>query len=267
MSGERSSRRLADLPPEEEQLSKRRSKSNTKSLKAFDESRPMDMRKSNSTKRPRKNTDAAEANKDPETSTLKAQRQKKAPTNVVDIVSSPLASQLPPSRKKLFDPTHSYDKPPHFVHFIIFPTINNKRKDAVPRSLDINSSEKKVTFKLLVEFAYKHGVKLWEETRSLTEEDEKPRRIPFLAIIGTEKKPVIRMPINGDSDLRELFTSLRHYKHSQRAIANEVILEAHWKTFDQAQSESENDTPTGKGKGKQKSKADKARSSVRRTPL
>jgi hypothetical protein len=71
-----------------------------------------------------------------------------------------------------------------------------------------------VTFKLLVELAYKNGVKPWEKARSLTEEDEKPRRMTFLALIGGEKKPVIRMPINEDADLRELFTSLRHYQHS-----------------------------------------------------
>jgi hypothetical protein len=42
-------------------------------------------------------------------------------------------------------------------------------------------------------------------------------------------------------------------------------LEAHWKIIEVVRSESENNTLTGKGK--QKSKADKARDSVRHTPL
>ena len=142
---------------EDSQESKRRRKPNTNSLPAFEERNAPKPLNAASTKRPRRKTNPKEAEDDapdPETSTPKAQRQKTSeghepdvPEEVVDLASSPqVMAPTPKKKERPFDPHTKYDKPKHFVQFIMWPIIDKKSLNSIIKSWDINSHIENVCY-------------------------------------------------------------------------------------------------------------------------
>ncbi|KAH6723033.1 hypothetical protein BKA61DRAFT_648259 [Leptodontidium sp. MPI-SDFR-AT-0119] len=113
------------------------------------------------------------------------------------------------------------------------------------------------------------GVEPWTERRSLLP-SERPIRQAFEFLFGNPKTPIITMNVRDQETFDDAMVPLRMYKYKKMTSANEVTINAYYKTPEDVEiSGSDDGKSTGKGKksSKGKSKADKARDTVRPTPL
>ncbi|KAL5315916.1 hypothetical protein ACEPPN_016790 [Leptodophora sp. 'Broadleaf-Isolate-01'] len=280
MEPSRSSKRVQGLAPDGSQNSKRRPKPNTNSLPAFEELHGTQTRQIAPTKRRRAKTTESDAKNpapDPATSSPQAQRQKTSAggpdQEVVDVTSSPAQIRTPTTalikKPSVFDPKVLFDKEPQNVGFNIWPIINKSKQHAIVKNWDINSVSDRITYKRLCEVIWRMAVEPWTERRSLLS-SEKPIRQAFEFLFGNPKTPTLTLDVRDQETFDDAMVPLRIYKHKRMTSANEITINAYYKTPEDLEiSGSDDERSTGKGKkrSKGKSKADKARDTVRPTPL
>ncbi|KAL5315920.1 hypothetical protein ACEPPN_003451 [Leptodophora sp. 'Broadleaf-Isolate-01'] len=280
MEPSRFSKRVQGLAPDGSQNSKRRPKPNTNSLLAFEELQSSQTTQTTTTKRRRArtvNSDPKEQVPDPATSSPQAQRQKtsagEADKEVVDVTSSPAQIRTPttaPTKARpTFDPKVLFDKEAQHVGFNMWPIINKNRQNAIVKNWDINSISDRITYKRMCDIIWRMGIQPWIEKRSLLP-SERPIKQAFEFLFGNPNKPTLTLNIRDQETFDDALIPLRIYKHKKLATANEITVNAYYKTpEDEDSSPSEDEKYQGKGKkrSKGKSKADRARDTVRPTSL
>ncbi|MAD84408.1 MAG: hypothetical protein CL912_15715 [Deltaproteobacteria bacterium] len=117
---------------------------------------------------------------------------------------------------------------------------------------------------MICELIMERGIILWAEARYL-EPSEWPVRMAFEFVYGNPKPPTSKVTVRDQEIFVDTIVPLRIYKQRRLQSAKEVTIFAYYKTIDRDALESDEERPKRKSKGK--SKVDKARDTVKPTPL
>lgn len=122
----------------------------------------------------------------------------------------------------------------------------------------------------MCEVIWKTSIEPWIERRTLYA-TERPVKQAFNFLFGNPKNPLLILSVQDQQSFDNAMVPLRTYHYKKNVSANEVTVNAYYKTPEEVEA-SESDVELqspgkGKKKSKGKSKADKARDTVRPTPL